>query len=61
MCLLMFDKCFEFSVWKHGNSICKNKTKLAYLSKLKVIGFFWGGEEVGVEKKGGNLYLEWSW
>lgn len=59
--LLMFDKCFQTENSKHGNSICKNKTKLAYLSKLKVMGFFWGGEEVGVEEKRGNLYLEWSW
>jgi len=57
----MFDKCFQTENSKHGNSICKNKTKLAYLSKLKVMGFFWGGEEVGVEEKGGNLYLECSW
>lgn len=63
------DRCVLVNVWQMFPNR-KFKTWELHLQKqnqtcisfqAESYGVFWGGEEVGVEEKGGNLYLEWSW
>lgn len=63
------DRCVLVNVWQMFWIFCletwelhlqkQNQTCISFQAESYRV--FWGGEEVGVEKKGGNLYLEWSW
>lgn len=50
VCLLMFDECFQTENAKPGNSICKNKTKRTYFSRVKEVFLGWGGGGGGGER-----------